>query len=194
MTRRKSLAPWSELVIEGVIDSPIDSELRAEELLTPTVNTGFIDAKGVWKGVLSSDTVFGITQSDASVPNSGEFTTPSANADGTWPLDMSGYNDLFIAIRPTNGGNYTLTACMGTESFANLTPVNQGTTLKGNVRSIGSESDFEILVSDTESLTADVWNIFMIQERLADQKLLQFKITNASGDVSTIDTAFMRLV
>jgi hypothetical protein len=196
MARRKSLAPWSELVIEGVIDSPIDSELRAEELLTPTVNTGFIDAKGVWKGVLSSDSTFGITQTDASVGNGGEIISPSANADGTWPLDMTGYSNVVLAIKPTNAGNYAITAVMGTGSFANLTPINSGATLRGVIQGRSNSSgDFVTLMSDSaEALTADVWNIFMITSTVSNQKVLQFKIVNNSGDVSTIDTAFMRLV
>jgi len=109
---------------------------------------------------------------------------------------MSGFNDIFIAIKPSNGGSYSISAVMGpnTTSYANLSPVDAAVTLRGNVRSIGSEADFETLVSDSETLTAAVWNIFIIQERLAAQKILQFKIVNASGDISDIETAFMRLV
>ena len=54
---------------------------------------------------------------------------------------------------------------------------------------------FQLHFSDSaEALTADVWNIFMIQERLANQKVLQFKITNNSGGEADIECAFMRLV
>jgi len=45
-----------------------------------------------------------------------------------------------------------------------------------------------------ESLTADVWNIFIIHGTLKNQKLLQFKLTNNSGGSSDIETAFMRIV
>ena len=51
-----------------------------------------------------------------------------------------------------------------------------------------------MFVDSAETLTADVWNIFMILRTLRNQKLLQFKITNNSGGISTIETAFMRLV
>ena len=109
---------------------------------------------------------------------------------------MTGYNDLFIAIKPTNGGNYAINAVMGPDSvsFANLNPVNAAADLK--YLSDGLTTTFQNLLSDSaESLTADVWNIFAINRRgFSGQKLLQFKITNNSGGTSNIETAFMRLV
>jgi beta-phosphoglucomutase-like phosphatase (HAD superfamily) len=66
--------------------------------------------------------------------------------------------------------------------------------LRGNKGTSPSDVD-NLLLDSSETLVADVWNIFMIKEgQLANQKLLQFKITNNSGDISTIETAFMRLV
>jgi len=193
---RKSIAPWSERVAEGLIDQPIDSSITASQTLTATVDTGFIDQTGTWKGVVSSDSIFGITQTDNGIANTAIFITPSANADGTWPLDMTGFNDLFLAIKPTNGGAYAIEAVMGPDSnsFANLSPVNPAASLRGLIGY--NENTFSTLFSDSaETLTADVWNIFMLNlDRLKDQKLLQFKITNNSGGSSNIQTAFMRLV
>ena len=135
-------------------------------------------------------------QTDLGVANTGEILTPSSNPDGTWPLDMTGYKDVFIAIKPSNGGNYAITAVMGPDSnsFANLTPVNAAAILKGTIKS--NPAAFSNLFSDTsESLDADVWNIFPIGDgELANQKLLRFKITNNSGGSSDIETAFMRMV
>ena len=80
-------------------------------------------------------------------------------------------------------------------NFANLNPVNAATTLRGALYATTPSSDCEdLFVDSAESLTADVWNIFLISRLLAGQKLLQFKITNNSGGISTIETAFMRLV
>jgi hypothetical protein len=80
-------------------------------------------------------------------------------------------------------------------AFANLRDVNAGTTLKGLSINRPTGDGLDTLFSDSaEALTADVWNIFLIQSRLAEQKLLQFSITNNSGGESTIETAFMRLV
>jgi|TARA_R110002110_G_scaffold361917_2_gene571577 hypothetical protein len=190
---RKSIAPWSERVAEGLIDQPIDSTITASQTLRATVDTGFIDQTGTWKGVVSSDSRFDITQTDVGIANSAQFITPSANADGTWPLDMSGYSSVFVAFKPTNGGSYAMSAIMGTGSFANLTPVNAGTTMRG-LHAPQEKSFDEFFVDSAETFTVDVWNIFYIANVLSNQKLLQFKIVNNSGDVSTIESAFMRLV
>jgi hypothetical protein len=197
LPKRNANSPWGSAYKEGLPTTAVNDTIDINQELYPSVDTGFIDvATGKWNGRVANDEQFNILQTDTGVANGADFLTPATNPDGTWPLDMMGYNDLFIAIKPTNGGSYTIEAVMGpaTTPFANLTPVNASTTLRGNVRSIGSEADFETLVSDAETLTADVWNIFIIQERLADQKLLQFKITNASGGSSDVETAFMRMV
>lgn len=191
---RKSIAPWSERVSEGLIDQPIDSTITASQTLTATVDTGFIDQSGTWKGVVSSDSIFGITQTDIGIANSATFITPSANADGTWPLDMTGYSDLFIAINPTNAGNYAIKASMGTGSFANLSPINATVILGGNIAQSAPADLEDLFVESAADLTADVWNIYIIGNVLANQKLLQFSITNNSGGSSDIQTAFMRLV
>ena len=47
----------------------------------------------------SSDKDFIAFQLDSSIANGGDFITPSVNPDGTWPLDMTGYEDIFIAIK-----------------------------------------------------------------------------------------------
>ena len=110
---------------------------------------------------------------------------------------MTGFCDVFIAIRPTNGGNYATTAVMGPAdlAFANLRDVDPNTTLRG-AGNLGDDADsFATLFADSaQSLTADVWNIFIIKGNLRNQKLLQFRITNNSGGESDIETAFMRLV
>ena len=109
---------------------------------------------------------------------------------------MTGYTNLFIAIKPSNGGNYATQAIMGPDdlSFANLNPVNAASALIGTFDP--RVNSFGVLVDDSaQSLTADVWNLIYINnDRLADQKLLQFKIINNSGGSSDIETAFMRLV
>jgi len=196
---RKSLAPWSELVIEGIIDQPVDSNIDLEEKIRPEVNTGFIDQSGVWRGNLSSDRNFNISQIDNVIPNGSAILTPSTNADGTWPLDMTGYSDILVAILPSRAGTYAVEAVMGPQDvgggFGGLTPVNAAAILRGN-GDAATGGAMEPLLSDSEELVADVWNIFYIQYgRLGNQKLLQFKITNNSGaETATIQTAFMRVV
>ena len=82
--------------------------------------------------------------------------------------------------------------------FANLTPVNSGQLLKGLINSDTTSSNNQnmnnLYVDTAETLVADVWNIFMIEGRLANQKILQFKIANNSGGESNIQFAYQRIV
>ena len=194
----KTITPFSTRAKEGATDSPLGDFVSVDQQIVSTADAGFYDSNtGKLTGIKASDKDFGIMQKDESIANGASFITPSANADGTWPLDMTGYQDLFIAIKPSDGGNYAITAVMGPDSvsFANLSPVNAAATLRGAGTPPNSNPDMEELFTDSaESLTANVWNIFMIQGLLASQKLLQFQITNNTGGISTVETAFMRLV
>ena len=166
---RRGLAPWSIDREAGVESSTVDSKIDVAQLVRPTLDVGFIDETGKWKGLKSSDKEFKFFQIDEGVPNGNEILTPSSNPDGSWPLDMTGYQDLFIAIKPTNGGNYAITAVMGPDSisFANLSPVNAAATLKGVSPHHGTHGDIEVIMTQAaESLTADVWNIFSMMELL----------------------------
>jgi len=193
---RKGLAPWSLAREAGIESATVDGTIEVPQLVQPVLDTGFVDEKGDWKGAKSNDKDFIGFHIDESIANTAFFKTPDVNSDGSWPLDMTGYCGLFIAIKPTNAGAYKIQAVMGPDSlsFANLSPVNAAALLKGTRGDSGN--DFDDLFSDSaETLTADVWNIFSIMScGLKGQKLLQFKITNNSGDISTIETAFMRLV
>jgi hypothetical protein len=193
---RRGLAPWSIDREAGVESATVDSKIDVTQLVRPTLDVGFIDEKGKWKGLKSSDKEFIAYQKDEGIPNSGEILTPSSNADGTWPLDMTGYQDLIIAIKPSNGGNVSIQAVMGPDSvsFANLSPVNAAAGLKGKPAAEVGSSLLTLFLDSSESLTADVWNIFIIQNQLRNQKLLQFKITNNSGGNSDIECTFMRMV
>ena len=191
---RKSIAPWSERVSEGLIDQPIDSQLEAGQILSATVDTGFIDQDGTWKGVVSSDTIAIPGILAAGIANGGTILTPSANADGSWPLDMTGYTDVILAMKPSNGGNFAITAVMGPDSnaFGGLSPVNAAATLRGSPSH--ESGTYDLYTDGAESLTADVWNVYYIGNALKNQKLLQFKLVNNSGGSSDIETAFFRVV
>ena len=191
---RTGYAPWSLTREAGVESATVDGTIQVPQYVYPNLDTGFIDEKGVWQGRKSNDRSFiGITKA-LSIPNGGEVLAPDTN---NFPaIDMTGFFSLQIAIKPTNGGSYATTAVMGpdTENYANLTPVNPAATLRGLSFNRNLSVFDEALVDGSETLTADVWNIFMIQGVLANQKLLQFKITNNSGGASDIEFAFMRLV
>ena len=192
---RTGYAPWSLTREAGVESATVDGTIQVPQYVYPNLDTGFIDEKGNWQGRKSDDRDFiGITKGLA-IPNTGEFLAPDTN---NFPsINMSGFNDLFIAIKTTRAGNYAITAIMGpdTESFANLSPVNAGATLVRNGdATIGGE--FESAFSDSQqALTADVWDIFLIGfSRLQSFQNMQFKIVNNAGGEADIEFGFMRLV
>ena len=192
---RTGYAPWSLTREAGVQSATVDGTIEVPQYIQPTIDTGFVDIKGNWKGVRSSDETFFIDAPHAGVPNGATVLSPqTANRDF---IDMTGYADLFIALLPTNGGNYAIKGIMGpdTNSFANLSPVDSNTLLKGSNALEGQGDDFNSLLSDsTQALTADVWNIFYIKASFRGQKNLQMQIINNSGGNSDITFAFMRLV
>jgi len=193
---RRGLAPWSLAREAGIESATVDGTIEIPQLVQPVLDTGFVDEKGDWKGAKSDDKDFIAFQTDPAIANSASILTPGVNPDGTWPLDMTGYKDIFIALRVTNGGNYGMRAVMGPDSnaFANLNPVNAAATLRGNGAQLAPTDIEDLFNEGGEAMTADVWNIFNLTGVLSNQKLLQFLITNSSGDISTIETAFMRIV
>jgi len=193
---RRGLAPWSLAREAGIESATVDGTIEVPQYVQPVLDTGFVDEKGDWKGAKSNDRDFIAFGKEEGIANGGEILAPSVNPDGTWPLDMTGYSDIFIAVKPSNGGNFAIAAVMGPDSnsFANLSPVNPAAELKGNVNA-DPDLDIDVLFSeDSVSCGTDVWNIFYLNTVLKNQKLLQFKITNNSGGASDIETAFMRLV
>jgi hypothetical protein len=191
MEKREGYAPWSLTRKAGVQSATVNGDIEVPQFIQPVLNTGFVDEKGNWKGTKSSDETFFISDKAEGIANSGTVLFPNtANADF---VNMTGFQSLFIAIKPTNGGNYGTSAVMGpqTQSFANLSPVNAAALLKGAIRRNDMDT---VLVDSSEALTADVWNIFIIKSQLSDQKLLQFLVTNNSGGNSDIDFGYLRLV
>ena len=190
---RTGYAPWSLTREAGVQSATVDGTIQVPQYIQPTLDAGFVDERGNWKGIKSSDETFFISDKAEGIANGGEVLFPNtANADF---IDMTGFKDLFIALKPTNGGNYAMSAVMGPDShrFANLSPVNANALLRGNTVTTPTAL-VSALVDSSESMTADVWNIFSIHDNLKNQKLLQFQITNNSGGNSDIDFAYLRVV
>jgi len=185
---RRGISPWSVEREAGIESATVDSNITVPQIMQPTLNSGYIDEAGQWKGNKSSDEEFSFYHKGNAIPN-GEVELCST-------CDMTGFNHIQLALRPSNGGNFAIQAVMGpdTESYANLRPVNAAALLRGNSGD-ATPNDMENLFSDgTEALTADVWNIFMIRSVLEGQKLLQFKITNNSGGNSDIEAMYLRVV
>ena len=191
---RRGISPWSVERQAGIESATVDSNITVPQIMQPTLDSGFIDEKGDWKGRKSSDQVFAYFSKDEAIPNGGEVQAPADIGS----LSMVGFSDIQIAIRPTNGGNFKLEAVMASDGSAdlpyyNLQPANAAAILKGNSSVVPSTTD-NLFVDSSEALTADVWNIFYIFNRLKNQARLGFKITNNSGGESDIETAFLRLV
>ena len=189
---RTGYAPWSLTREAGVQSATVDGTIQVPQYVYPNLDTGFLDEKGNWKGRKSSDETFIGLKTAEGVANGGEVLFPdTANIVS---IDMTGFSDLFIALKPSNGGNYAITAVMGpdTTPFANLTPVAAARTLRGADALDGSVEN--VLLDSAEDCQSDLWNIIIIKERLAEQKHMQFKIVNNSGGASNIEFGFMRLV
>jgi len=193
---RTGYAPWSLTREAGVQSATVDGTIEVPQYIQPVLDTGFVDEKGNWKGSKSSDEVFFIDAPHIGIANGGAILAPQT-ADRDF-INMTGFNNIFIAIKPSNAGNYAISAVMGpdTNTFANLTPVNPAATLKGAPAYYPQSATItDNLFNDTaESLTENVWNIFIIEQRLKDQKNMQFKIINNSGGSSDIEFAYQRLV
>jgi len=196
MAEKKTYAPFSQVAEGGTTQAPVDGYVTIPDSIQPTINAGKVGTDGKWIIEPVSDDAFHSFAKDEAIPNGAAILAPQIASGTIWPLDMTGFKDLFIAIRPSNGGAYNITAVMGPAdlAFANLRDVNAAAPLRGATLTTPT-SMVNMMADGSETLTADVWNIFSIGYGvLANQKLLQFSITNNSGGESDIETAFMRLV
>ena len=193
--KRKVYAPFSQTSEAGVAQTPVEGYIGVNQTIYPSVDTGVIDENGTWRGVKSSDSEFiGFTKHIEVVDSARTISPDTANLNH---IDMNGYRDLFIAIKPSQAGNHEIEARMGpdTNRFANLQPIGASASLRGCFNGIGNESDLEQLFKETaEGLQADVWNIFIIQGRLSGQRNLVFTIDNDTGSTEDLEFAFMRMV
>jgi hypothetical protein len=193
--KRKVYAPFSLTSEAGVGQTPVEGYIDVDQQIYPTIATGTVNENGKWTGIKSSDEeFFGITK-HVQVANGGATLSPDTGDINF--IDMTGFNDLMIAMKPSAAGNYGIVAVMGpdTNRFANLNPVATGENLRGNSFPASTDDIAQLLNQSTEAYdTADAWKILYIHSRLKGQKNLQIKITNNTGGVSDMEVAFMRLV
>jgi len=194
LANRRSNSPWGSSYKEGLPSTAVNDTVDIDQNVRATISTGVIDVRtGQWQGIRLSDEQFLIDATHEAIANGGVALSPQAQPDF---IDMTGYKNLMIAVKPSNAGNYKLQAVMGpvTNMFANLTPINAAAVLRGWVREGAGEMD-ELATDGAEALVADVWNIYCVCiPTLANQKVLQWKITNNSGGPSNIDFAYLRIV
>lgn len=196
--KRKVYAPFSLTSEAGVAQTPVEGYIDVNQVIYPTVSTGTVNEKGKWKGVIDDDDEFiGLSRAEA-IAAGGEVFFPDTNNFNH--IDMTGFTDIFLAIKPSAAGNYNIQATMGPDTvrFANLSPVDAFTLLRGTASPNNTSSDLRmnnLMLDSTEALTADVWNIFYIGgSRLKGQKNMAIRIVNDSGSASNIEFAFMRLI
>ena len=192
---RKAIAPWSTEREQGIESATVDSNIETPQYLQPVVNTGTIDLNGNWIGVRTSDKLFFIDAPHLAVPNGATVLSPQT-ADHDF-IDMTGFNDLFIALKPTTGGNFAISAVMGPDSkpFANLTPVDAANVLRGASLPQNATADLQPLFEDgAQGTNSNVWTVFILQGVVSQQKNLQFKIVNNTGTQVDLDFAYMRVV
>jgi hypothetical protein len=192
--KRKAYAPFSLTSEAGVAQTPLEGYIDVDQQIYPTVNTGTVNENGKWSGVKSNDVEFIEFTKHVVVADGGETLSPDTGTKNF--IDMTGFKNLFIAIKPTRAGNVAVTAVMGpdTNRFANLEPLNANSTLRGRAMNMASIRADELFNDPAEALTADVWNLIWVQEVLQDQKNMQIRVVNNSGGESTMEVAFMRTV
>jgi len=197
LVNRKSNSPWGSSYKEGLPSTAVNDTVDIDQNVRATITTGVIDvATGQWQGITVNDAQMIPGATAEAIAASGTALFPgTANAEN---LDMTGYSNLFIALKVSNSGNYETVAVMGNDTqggFGGLTPVAAATGLKGTGFGDPTDRSFEYLCfDDAENLAADVWNVFYVKNRLANQKNMQIQITNNSGGNSNIEFAYMRTV
>ena len=191
--KRKAYAPFSTSNEAGVSAAPVEGFIEVTQDVRPTIDTGFVDKQGLWQGHTTSDSEFSYYSKDEEIANGGYILSPA----DTGTLSMVGFSDIQIAIKATNAGNYAINAVMGSDGsqpYYNLDTPDAAAALLGNIGQNNPQDLTELFNEDSTPLTANVWEIFMIQTNLKNQARLAFKITNNSGGPSTIETMYLRLV
>ena len=191
--KRKAYAPFSLTSEAGVAQTPLEGYIDVNQVIYPAVNTGTINENGKWSGVKANDSEFiGFTKHLA-IANGEHVLFPATNNHPS--IDMTGFNDLFIAIKSSATGDIAIRAMSGpdTERFANIT-VAAGVTYKGNYND-GNATLEENIVDSSETLSAaDAFFVYMLQSRARNYQNMQIRVTNNTGGEADFEFAFLRMV
>lgn len=193
--KRKVYAPFSLTSEAGVAQTPVEGYIDVNQAIYPTVNTGTINENGKWAGVKSDDENFiGFTKAEQ-IAASGSFLAPDTN---NFPsIDMTGFNDLQIALKASTTDTVQLHAVFGpdTTPYANLSPIAAAQFAKILTLSRAVDDNFDnILLDNSEVTVANEWMVWTIIGRAKGQKSLQIKVTNNDSSAVDFEFAFRRLV
>jgi hypothetical protein len=188
---RTGYAPWSLTREAGVQSATVDGTVKVPQYIQPTLDTGFVDEKGNWKGIKSSDDEFiGLSKAEG-VANGADALFPETITH----IDMTGFSTLQFALKVTSAGNYSVTSVYGPQEvpFANLSPIQPADKIK--IIDSNTPSD-ETIFDDTLVLSyTNAWFIVtVLADRAKGQRNMQVKVTNGTGSASDIEFGFMRLV
>ncbi len=73
---RTGYAPWSLTREAGVQSATVDGTIEVPQYIQPVLDTGFVDEKGNWKGVKSTDETFFIDAPHIDTPNGAAVLVP----------------------------------------------------------------------------------------------------------------------
>jgi hypothetical protein len=195
--KRKAYAPFSQTSEAGVAQTPVEGYIDVNQTIYPTVNTGVVNERGQWSGVKSNDNEFIGLSKNIEVADGATILAPSGPLDKDNYINMNGFTGIFIAVKPSQGGNFAISAVMGPNiesGFANLSPLDASTLLYGNLGQRDPQDLTFLFLEDQIGLAANKWNIYFIEHNLKNQRHLGFKVTNNTGSISDIEFGYMRTV
>ena len=70
--KREAYAPWSLTRKAGVQSATVNGDIEVPQFVQPVIDTGFVDEKGNWKGLKSSDEQFNNFGLDEAIAELGE--------------------------------------------------------------------------------------------------------------------------
>jgi len=112
---KRTNSPWSKTYKEGLPTTAVNDHVNIDQNVNATITTGVIDSvTGLWKGVTTSDDAFTLDAVNEAVPNGASVVVPQAGG-----IDMTGYEDIVIAIKGSEAGNHAIEAIQGGDVYYN---------------------------------------------------------------------------
>ena len=188
---RTGYAPWSLTREAGVQSATVDGTVKVPQYIQPTLNTGFVDFKGNWKGIVSNDDDFFNLQTDVGIADNAEVLSTNT-------INMFEHDILMFAFQTSNAGNYYFELLLsgsetGDDSYFNLKPVITNAKARATMRTDSATDALDDVFNDQETgLSADVWYVYKINDCKGFKLIM--RVTNQSGGIATMQQGIMRIV